>query len=71
MGIYQLHWQNIQNMICTQDHGQYLTNLCFLFIIMVKELITHYCDSIHNRKYQNFYYRDSTITQPYLKQLAT
>ena len=27
----------------------------------IKELITHYCDSIHNREYQNFYYRDSII----------
>ena len=28
---YQLHWQEFReiykNMICTQDHGQYLTNL--------------------------------------------
>ena len=58
-------------MICTQDHGQYLylTNLC-LFVCNhgSKELITHYRDSIHNREYQNFYYRDSiifTIAQPY------
>ena len=33
----------------------------------VKELITDYRDSIHNRKYHNFYYCDSiifTIAQP-------
>ena len=55
-------------MICTQDHGQYLTNLClFVYNHGIKELITHYRDSIHNRECQNFYYRDSiifTITQP-------
>ena len=27
----------------------------------IKELITHYRDSIHNRECQNFYYRDSII----------
>ena len=28
---------------------------------------THYCDSIHNCEYHNFYYRDSifTVVQPY------
>ena len=49
-------------MIYTQDHGQYMTNLC-LFVCNhgSKELITHYRDSIHNCEYQNFYYRDSII----------
>ena len=23
-------------------------------------MITHYCDSIHNREYQNFYYCDNS-----------
>ena len=44
-------------------------NTClFVYNHGIKELITHYCDSIHNREYQNFYYRDSiifTIAQPY------
>ena len=60
----------MQNMICTQDHGQYLATLC-LFVynhgIYIYELITQYCDSIHIREYHNFYYCDSivfTIAQP-------
>ena len=39
----------------------------FVYNQGVKELITHYCDSIHNREYHNFYYRNSiifTIAQP-------
>ena len=63
---YQLHWQEFReihkNMICTEDHGQYLTNLCtFVYNQGVKELITHYCDSIHNCEYHNFYYCNSII----------
>ena len=58
-------------MICTQYHGQYLTILClFVYNRGTHELITYYHDSIHNREYQNFYYRDSiifTIAQPYYK----
>ena len=60
-------------MICSQDHGQYLTTLClFVYNNGVYELITHYRDSIHNREYHNFYYRDSiifTIAQPLLQPL--
>ena len=49
-------------MIFTQDHRQYLTNLCFfVYDHGIKELIAHYCDNIHNCEYQNFYYRDSII----------
>ena len=61
---------NIQNIMCTQDHGQYLDKFmpfCFFYNHGIKELITHYCDSIHHREYHNFYYRDSiifTIAQP-------
>ena len=58
----------IQNMICTQDHGQCFTNLYhFVYNHGIKELITHYHDSIHNREYNKLYYRDSiivTIAQP-------
>ena len=52
-------------MICAQDNGQYMP---FVYNHGIKELITHYRDSIHNHEYQNFYYRDSiifTIAQPY------
>ena len=32
-----------QNMICTEDNWQYLTNLClFVYNHGIKELITHY-----------------------------
>ena len=55
-------------MIYTQHYGQYLTNLClFVYNHGIKELITHYRDSIHNREYQYFYYRDGimfTTVQP-------
>ena len=33
----------------------------FVYNHGIKELITHYRDSIHNREYHNFYYRDSII----------
>ena len=49
-------------MICTQDHGQYLTDLClFVYNHGIKVLIIHDRDSIHNCEYQNFYYHDSII----------
>ena len=42
--------------------------MLFVYNQGIKELITHYCDIIHNHEYQNFYYHDSTIitiAQPY------
>ena len=55
-------------MMCTQDNGQCLTNLClFACNYDINELIIHYHDSIHNREYHSVYYRDSiifAITQP-------
>ena len=58
-----MHWQSL---VKYTKYDLYLRTRAILDKFMpfvynhgIKELIAHYHDSIHNREYQNFYYRGS------------
>ena len=59
---YQLHWQKFSEIYKTWSALKTTDKFMpFVHNHGIKELITHYRDSIHNCEYQNFYYCDSII----------
>ena len=72
MNAYQLYWQELREIYKTWSVLKTMGNTRQIYALFVynqgvKELIAHYRDSIDNREYHNFYYRDIiifTIVQP-------